>query len=237
MNKTYQIYHWAKKANIYLTDYPRTRDIIRKIFVKWQSTNNHTKIEGKSNKIDINNSIVKNSSFDINGDRNTIVIGAEAIIENVTFYIRGCDHNIYIGKNCRFTNGGKIWIEDRNCNLSIGDNTYIVNVDISITEPNSSIEIGKNCLFAYSIDIRNGDSHSIIDLASGKRINLAQNIKIADHVWIGAYSKILKGVTINQDSVVGIASVVTQDVSSNTVVAGIPAKVIKENITWDSERI
>jgi acetyltransferase-like isoleucine patch superfamily enzyme len=237
MNKTHQKYYWAKKADCYLNDYPQIKNIIKKIFFRWQSRNNTTSVKGNNNQIEASNSILKNVKFDICGDHNLIIIDSMTIIENVTFYVRGSGHHISIGKNCRFTNGGTIWIEDQNCNLLIGDNTYIVNADISITESNSSIKIGSNCMFAYKIDIRNGDSHSIIDLTSGKRINQAQNIEIEDHVWIGAYSKILKGVTIKKDAVVGIASVVTKDVLSNTIVAGVPAKVIKENITWDSARI
>lgn len=237
MSKTYQKYYWAKKADYYLNDYPQIKNIVKKIFYKWQSRNNTTNIKGNNNQIKASDSILKNVSFDICDDHNLISIGSKTIIENLTFYIRGSGHRISIGKNCRFTNGGTIWFEDQDCYLLIGDNTYIVNADISITESNSSVKIGKSCMFANNIDIRSGDSHSIIDLTSGKRTNQAQNIEIEDHVWIGAYSRILKGVTIKKDSVVGIASVVTKDVPGNTVVAGVPAKIIKENITWNSERI
>ena len=237
MNNTYQKYYWAKKAYIYLNNYPWLRDILKKVFVKLQSGNNNTKIKGDNNQIQIGDSIVKNTNFDIYGENNTITVDSQTILENLTFHIRGSGHHIFIGKNCRFTKGGTIWIEEQNCKLLIGNDNYIVNADISITESDSSIEIGNNCMFANNIDIRNGDSHSIIDLSTGKRINHTRNIIIKDHVWLGAYSRILKGVTIHQDSVVGIASVVTKDVPNNTVVAGIPAKVVKENTTWDSERI
>lgn len=237
MSQIRQNYYWAKKANNYLSDYPRIKSVVRKIFVKWQSGNNNTNIKGSNNQIDIADSIVKNVNFDILGENNTITIDSETIADNLTFYIRGSNHRVHIGKNCRFTRGGTIWIEDEACNLLIGDNNYIVKADITIVEPNSSVKIGNNCMFAYDIDIRNSDSHSIISLDSGKRINPAKDIKIEDRVWIGAYSKILKGVTICQDSVVGIGSVVTKNVPNNTVVAGIPAKVVRENIIWDSQRI
>ena len=237
MGQMNQTYYWAKKANNYLSDYPQIKNVLRKIFVKWQSSNNSTNIKGANNKINISDSIVKNANFDICGENNTITIDSETIAENLTFHVRGSNHQIHIGKNCRFTRGGTIWIEDEECNLFIGDNNYIVKADITIVESNSSIEIGSDCMFANDIDIRNSDSHSIINLDNGMRINPAKDIKIEDHVWIGAYSKILKGVTICKDSVVGIGSVVTKNVPNNTVVAGIPAKVVKENTTWDSQRI
>jgi acetyltransferase-like isoleucine patch superfamily enzyme len=47
------------------------------------------------------------------------------------------------------------------------------------------------------------------------------------NVWIGAAATILPGVTIGENSVVAAAAVVTQDVPPNTVVAGVPAKVIR----------
>jgi len=53
-------------------------------------------------------------------------------------------------------------------------------------------------------------------------------VEIEDDVWLGAHSTILKGVRIGRGSVVGAGSVVTRDVPPYVVVAGIPAKIIKE---------
>lgn len=53
-------------------------------------------------------------------------------------------------------------------------------------------------------------------------------IIIHDDVWIGANAVITAGVTIGRHSVIAAGSVVTKDVPENTVVAGCPAKVIKE---------
>jgi len=46
-------------------------------------------------------------------------------------------------------------------------------------------------------------------------------------VWVGSHATILKGVTVDRDSVVAAGAVVTRDVPPRTVVAGVPAKVIK----------
>lgn len=235
--RNYWKYSRAKKIDSYLTKAPVIRKILRKIFIRFQSTQNRRKIVGNNNKINIKESILKNTSIDICGDNNTIEIDSQTIIENLNFFVRGCGHHISIGSNCRFTDGGTVWIEDEGCNLIIGNNTFILQADISLTEPNSSIEIGQDCMLSSDIDIRSGDSHSIIDLSTGNRINHASNIKIEDHVWIGAHVRVLKGVVIARDSIVGMGSIVTRNVSSNTVVAGIPAKTIKTNVTWESERI
>jgi acetyltransferase-like isoleucine patch superfamily enzyme len=52
-------------------------------------------------------------------------------------------------------------------------------------------------------------------------------ITICDGVWLGARSTILPGVTVGGGAVVGAGAVVTKDVPANTVVAGVPAKVIR----------
>lgn len=58
-------------------------------------------------------------------------------------------------------------------------------------------------------------------------------ISIGDHVWIGLNATILKGVTIGEGSVIAAGSVVVKDVPAHTLVGGIPAKVLKENIEWE----
>ena len=57
-------------------------------------------------------------------------------------------------------------------------------------------------------------------------------ITIGENVWIGCRALILKGVTIGDGAVVAAGAVVTKDVPANCVVAGNPAKIIKENVVW-----
>ena len=53
-------------------------------------------------------------------------------------------------------------------------------------------------------------------------------VKIGNKVWVGAHATILAGVTIGDNAVVAAGAVVTKNVPPNTVVAGVPARVIKE---------
>lgn len=153
------------------------------------------------------------------------------------FYIRGNSHFVRIDENCTFQKGGGIWIEDSGCRVEIGQGSTFEKAHLAITEPKSSVIIGRDCMFAYDIDIRTGDSHSIIDLESQKRINPAKNIRIGDHVWVAAHCAILKGVCIPDNSVVGTGSIVTHEFSGNgVVIAGNPAKIVKSGITWSRER-
>lgn len=58
----------------------------------------------------------------------------------------------------------------------------------------------------------------------------AGSIYVGDDVWIGARSVILQGVTIGEGAIVAAGSVVTKDVPPYTVVAGVPAKVLKKRV-------
>lgn len=196
-------------------------------------------IKGTNNAIDIDKSaILKNCNFDIVGDNNKIEINESTILNGVTFFIRGNNNKIMIGKCVRFNRGGSVWIEDYDCEAIIGENTTFEDSHIAVTEPNSKIHIGKDCMFAYDIDLRTGDSHSIIDSISNKRINYAQNINIGNHVWIASHVSILKGVHISDNSIIATRAVVTKSFSeSNILIGGMPAKKLKENINWARQRI
>ena len=91
------------------------------------------------------------------------------------------------------------------------------------------IEIGKGCSISDNVCIADSDSHYI----NGEKVKSTAPIVIGDHVWIGKNVTILKGVTIGSGAVVGVGSVVTKDVPCNTVVAGVPAKPIKEIEKWE----
>jgi acetyltransferase-like isoleucine patch superfamily enzyme len=92
----------------------------------------------------------------------------------------------------------------------------------------SSIYIGKGCAIARDVIIRDFDAHTIVE----DRFQIAKPIIIGDHVWIGVRAMILKGVTIGDGAVIAAGAIVTKDVPSRSVVSGIPAKVIKENVSW-----
>ena len=88
------------------------------------------------------------------------------------------------------------------------------------------IEIGEDMAIAPGVVIRSCDSHHIEGQVSKK------DIHIGKHVWIGENAIILKGVTIGDGAVIGAGAVVTKDVPTRSVVAGNPAKVIKDNVSW-----
>ena len=98
---------------------------------------------------------------------------------------------------------------------------------------NKGIRIGHNTILGWNVSIRDLDGHPI--LQNGKRVNEDAEVMIGDHVWIAAHTDILKGSVIKDGCVVGGRSCVTKSSSSepNSVLAGNPAKMIKQNIEWE----
>lgn len=93
------------------------------------------------------------------------------------------------------------------------------------------IEIGKGTYISDDVRIQDSDNHYIIE--NGVRKLNSAPIIIGDHVWIGKNALILKGVTIGEGAIVAAGSIVVKDVPAKSLVAGNPARVIKENVIWE----
>jgi acetyltransferase-like isoleucine patch superfamily enzyme len=94
------------------------------------------------------------------------------------------------------------------------------------------IEIGDHCLLAPFVRIHDNDGHPT---DAGKRRegrpigpDDVAEVVIEDNVWLGASCTVLKGVRVGANSIVGTGAVVTSDVPPNSIVAGNPARVIRE---------
>jgi len=203
--------------------------------VKFFMAGTQRNISGLGNKIE-NKGVLKKVKFTIQGNHNLIQIAEGTTIEDVEINVIGNNHRLIVGKNSHIVKG-EIWFEDDNCSIEIGQACFFKSPHIAVTEPGSFIKIGNNTGIGKDVEIRTGDSHSIIDLETKKRINYAQNIEIGDMVWIGVRAMIFKGVKISNNVIVSANAIVTSDVPSNVVVAGVPAKVVKTNVDWKWERI
>lgn len=110
--------------------------------------------------------------------------------------------------------------------VELQDHSYINGATIDCSQ---SIKIGSHCAIAYGAIIKDSDEHAILD-EQGNKNEYTKPIVIGNKVWIGTNAIILKGVTIGDGAIIAAGAVVTHDVPSHTIVAGVPAKVIKENI-------
>ena len=195
-------------------------------------------VKGRGNIISTDGATLSEVKLEIYGSNNSITIGKNSSIVELEIFVRGNNNVISIGENCRFIKGGVLWVEDNRCRLIIGSSTSFVTAHLAVTETGSNIEIGEDCMFAYDIDVRTGDSHSILDEASGARINKAENVYIGNHVWVATHANILKGVKIMDNCIVGSGAVVVKGGAEDGVIyAGNPAKIVKRNINWSRERV
>lgn len=87
------------------------------------------------------------------------------------------------------------------------------------------IVIGNSVMMANGVYITDTDWHGIYDRT--ERDERITPVYIENNVWLGDGAKVLKGVRIGENSIVGASAVVTHDVPANVVVAGNPAKVVK----------
>ena len=92
------------------------------------------------------------------------------------------------------------------------------------------IRIGKGVAIARGVTIIDSDAHEIC--ISNEIQSMSAPVNIGEHVWIGTGATILKGVTIGNGAIVATGSVVTRNVPPQTIVAGVPARIIKENVEW-----
>ena len=138
-------------------------------------------------------------------------------------------------KGCRIKNSN-IEIVNDNCTIEIGKNCIIgYNCYLSCKENNTKLIIKENCSLSRNIKIMTSDGHPIFNnnKTTTQRINNAKDIIINDNIWIADNVTILKGVTIMSNSIIAINSTLTKDVPSNSIFAGNPAKLVKENILWE----
>ena len=146
--------------------------------------------------------------------------------------------NIRIGRQSRILarletmgHGGDIQIGEY---CFIGERTNIWSA--------SSIVIGDRVLISHDVNIHDSNSHSFsararhqhfLDIFSGGHPRVLTDVPsapivIGNDAWIGFGSTVLKGVTIGEGAIVAARSVVTKDVAPYTVVAGFPAKLIRQ---------
>lgn len=149
----------------------------------------------------------------------------------------GINDNVKIGEHCTFF--GTIYALFGG-HVIIGNNTYVGTKTYLMAK--ERITIGNDCIIANDVIVCDNNNHPI---EPEKRLEMSRcadylsdekwtwiyadsaPIVVEDNIWIGRRAMIMKGVTIGKGSIVGAGAVVTHDVPEFTVVAGNPAKVVK----------
>lgn len=120
--------------------------------------------------------------------------------------------------------GSKIYI-NKGATLMIGSGYANHSLNISCFD---EISIGDGVVISENVTIRDSDNHSIL----GSKGPMTQPIHIEDKVWIGMNVTILKGVTIGKGAIIAAGAVVNKDVPANSLMGGVPASILKTDITW-----
>lgn len=181
--------------------------------------------------------LMKKVTIKLRGSNNRLVVGEGVEISHCEIRIGGDNNLIEIGARTRFSSGKIYLLETSGQHIRIGADTTVEGAYLLVDE-SASIDIGRDCMLSTDILIRTGDKHSILDLASGERVNRAADVVIADRVWIGRDVQVLKGAVIQPESVVGACSLVSRAFDEgNCVIAGVPAKVVKRGIRWDRSKL
>ena len=215
--------------------------LLAKLFHMYSVLLGVNKIKGKAgNQLIAEGAFLKRCRIQINGTNNQIVVEDLARLQNCMIYIQGNGNQIHIGKSVSL-NYAELWIEDNDNRLQIEDGSSAdgkkqAPVHMAVIE-GTRIILGKDCMLSSGIEIRTGDSHSIVN-NEGERINPSKEIVVGNHVWIGTRAMLLKGSRIADDCIVGAGSMVTGSFDeAGCALAGNPAKVLRKDVSWKRERI
>ena len=147
-----------------------------------------------------------------------------------------------IGKRCGFhifkngrinINGQAVFNDDvliyTKGKLSLG-HKFCINRNSRIVA-HEEIEIGDNVILGQYVSILDHDHKYAKDPETSKLYldgYITQKIKIGSNIWIGDKCTILKGVTIGDNVVVGANTLVHKDVPSDSIIGGVPFKILKK---------
>ena len=159
-----------------------------------------------------------NRQWDENRALHNKMVGSLFVGKNAKIYVNAFD--VYAGSRINVNTGAKLV-------LGSGYMNHDCVIDCF-----DSISIGHNVVISERVVLRDSDNHSIKDMGNQLSDKTAP-IVIGDHVWIGMNVIVLKGVTIGEGAIVAAGSVVTKDVPPHCLVAGVPAKVVKTEVTWN----
>ena len=198
---------------------------------------------GKNNRIKIGPKVfVKDSKIKLYGD-SSLELEEGCYLQGCTFIIRNA--HVKFGRCCELMNV-KVSAFDGSY-LEIGGNSAVTGEwelkDAAtvtakklwctwpplVAAKGGKITMG-DCGLADTT-IYNTDYHPIYDF-DGNIINQDRDVIIEDNVWVGRRTVILKGVTLGNGCILGFGSVVSRSITPNCIDAGMPAKVVKENVVW-----
>jgi acetyltransferase-like isoleucine patch superfamily enzyme len=149
------------------------------------------------------------------GNREAISVGSGSIVmgELLTFAHGG---KIFIGEWCYIGEGSRVW---SGSSIIIHDRVLIAH----------GVNVFDNLIHPLDATERHKQFKQIATVGHPRQIDLDDRpVVIEEDAWIGAGAIVLRGVTIGKGAIVGAGAVVTKDVPAGCIVAGNPAKIVRE---------
>jgi acetyltransferase-like isoleucine patch superfamily enzyme len=173
-------------------------------------------------RLEKNSKIINKGTINMGLSKNPHVSTKQACIlqmgENSTLIING-----------RFNaEMGAVIVLSKGATLEIG-----ANVNVSFNSKllcYNNIKIGNDTVISWDVQILDSDLHKI----KTEGFVISKPVQIGNHVLIMSRATILKGVKIGDSAIVAAGSMVTQNIPEKCLVAGVPAKVVKENVEWST---
>ena len=213
------------------------KNIIRTLFKKY-------KVIGKNNRIIIKNGHkdivltkykkISGLDIEIKGSNNTVILTPETIFKSSKIIIEADNANLSFGLSPEINNLSVFVRLGKNQKLKWGNGSTITGGYIELCETDASVTIGQDCMIGWHVSIVATDFHAVLDKKTKKVLNGPGNVVIGNKCWLGHGVRLLKNANIPDNTIVGAESVVTKKFKDNyTVIAGNPAKVVKNNVCWD----
>ncbi len=175
------------------------------------------------------------------GTRLKVGHGSRIHIVRGSFLFLGFAHltpmpcSLHLGKDARLSiegtvqihRGTRVFVNDGG-HLEIGARSYIN--DCSTVTCFEHIRIGSGCSISWNTNVLDTNVHELV--VQGTPRPRSQRVTIGNQVWIGTGAIVLAGVTIGDGAIVAAGSVVTSEVPGGVVVAGNPARVVREGVSW-----
>lgn len=235
-NKYFPVPSWRRKVSRYNRIFKNVYSILKMFGISFQSWYTFIKINYASKHVE------RNKNGMLLNERNTFIqleegsklklsarlrtgikqvhkskLETRILLEENSELVVDGDFTVYAGSYIRVAPNSRLVLHGG-----------FINENVQVTV-GGEVEIGTDFTCGRDVVIRSFDGHRIMK----KGYKISEPIMIGNHVWIGQGATILKGVNVADGAIIASKAVVTKNVPSKTVVAGCPAKVIEEGVSWE----
>ncbi len=192
-------------------------------------------VRGPGHRIDRHRAHLDTTVIEINGSNCRLVIGPGAHLWGCSIKLMGNGAELHIGSGCQLRDV-RLVAEDDGSRLVVGEGTSMTGPTL-VCQEGGLLQLGRDCMVAQNAELRNTDSHSILDGTTGARLNPASDVILGDHVWIGLGAFVFKGARIPSGTVVAARALVTGELPAACIAVGTPAKAVRHGIVWKRARV